>query len=308
MAPAADVSAARGALPHPPSLGGRSETIGALLDELATTLGGEGLPPDRATARDVLAMILDVPRFWPTAHRVDIVEPQIATTARAAARAMRSGMPMAYAVGKAAFRHLTLRVDRRVLIPRPETELLVDLALAATGGRGRIADIGTGSGAVALALAAEGQYDRVIATDISRDALMVAESNLEAVPADRRGVLEFRLGDMIEALAGISVGAVVSNPPYIANHERDALPAAVRDWEPATALFAGDDGMAAIARLVSGAADVLDAGGLLLIEIDTRRATEARDLAETNGRWTDVQIRPDLTGRERFLAARRATR
>lgn len=307
MAPAADVSAARGAHTPPPSVDGRTETVGTLLDELATTLGGEGLPPERAAARDVLAAVLDMPRFWPTAHRMDVIEPEVATTARAAAAAMCSGMPMAYAVGKATFRHLTLRVDQRVLIPRPETELLVDLALAATGGRGRIADIGTGSGAVALALAAEGGFDRIIATDISQDALIVAESNLGALPPDRQGLVEFRHGDMFEALAGLSVGAVVSNPPYIANHERDALPAAVRDWEPSRALFAGDDGMTAIACLVRGAADVLDVGGLLLVEIDTRRAAEARDLAETNGRWTDVQIRPDLTGRERFLAARRAT-
>jgi release factor glutamine methyltransferase len=221
---------------------------------------------------------------------------------------MRRGMPMAYAVGRAAFRHLTLLVDRRVLIPRPETEVAVDLALAATGGRGRVADVGTGSGAIALALAAEGSFEAVIATDASADALAVAAANLAAIPEDRRPLVTFRRGDLLEPLHGERLGAVVSNPPYIANGERDALPASVREWEPASALFAGDDGMDAIRRLVAGAADVLDPGGLLLVEIDSRRAAVARHCAETQGRWTDVHIRPDLTGRERFLVARRDNR
>lgn len=288
--------------------GAAAGTVGALLDELAAVLGGAGFPPERALARDLLAAMLDTPRFWPTAHRGDPVGEAHGAAARTAAAEMRRGMPMAYAVGKVAFRHLTLRVDPRVLIPRPETELLVDLALAATGGRGRVADVGTGSGAVALALAAEGRYDAVIATDVSVDALAVAEANLTAVPPERRSLVEFRAGDLLDPLHGAQLTAVVSNPPYIANHEREALPAAVRDWEPPSALFAGDDGMSAITRLVAGAADVLEPGGLLLLEIDSRRAAEARHLAETHGRWTDVQIRPDLTGRERFLAARRTTR
>jgi release factor glutamine methyltransferase len=214
-------------------------------------------------------------------------------------------MPFAYAVGTAVFRHLTLQVDRRVLIPRPETELLVDLALAATGGRGRIADLCTGSGAVALALASEGSYECVIGTDISPDALDVARANLVAIPEDRRRLVDFRLGDLTEPLGAERVTAVVANPPYIAAAERAELPPSVRDWEPELALFSGDDGMQAIARIISGAADVVLPGGFLVIEIDARRSARAQALATTDGRWSDVQLRPDLTGRERFLAARR---
>lgn len=291
-----------------PAAEATTTSIGALLDELAAVAGGAGLPPDRTIARDVIAAVLDAPRFWPTAHRAEPISPELALAARAAVGAMREGMPMAYAIGKAAFRHLTLRVNRCVLIPRPETELIVDLALSATGGHGRIADVGTGSGAIALALAAEGRFDAVVATDASADALAVAKSNLAAIPVDRRSAVEFRHGDLLGPLQGEELGAVVSNPPYIAHHERHALPAAVRDWEPSAALFSGEDGMSAITRLVTGAADVLESGGLLLLEVDSRRATEARRLAETHGRWTDVQIRPDLTGRERFLVARRTTR
>lgn len=311
--PAADPRAARGG-GHGSSAGeartaepGLTPRIGDLLDELASAIVGPGVPPDRALARDIVAAVLDRPRFWPSANRGEPVAPDDADAMRAAAAALAAGAPFAYAVGRAAFRHLTLRVDRRVLIPRPETELLVDLALAATGGRGRIADVGTGSGAIALALAAEGRFDAVIATDVSPEALAVARANVEAIPADRRGLLSFRLGDTLAPLAGERLTAVVSNPPYIAEHERDALPATVRDWEPATALFGGPDGMAIVTRLIRGAAGVLAPGGVMLLEIDSRRAAATRTVAETAGGWVDVEIRPDLTGRDRFLVARRAT-
>ncbi|MEA3244572.1 MAG: methyltransferase, partial [Gemmatimonadota bacterium] len=175
--------------------------VGALLDELAPAIAGPGIPPDRALARDVVAAVLDRPRFWPTANRGESVAPADADAMRAAAAALASGAPFAYAVGRAAFRHLTLRVDRRVLIPRPETELLVDLALAATGGRGRVAEVGTGSGAIALALAAEGRFDAVVATDVSADALDVARANLDVIPAGRRALVSFRHGDVLGPLA-----------------------------------------------------------------------------------------------------------
>ena len=281
--------------------------VGELLDELAQMLAGPAVPPDRGGARDLIAAALDQPRFWPTAHRDSSVEALQAAELRTAALAIRDGMPFAYAVGKVAFRQLTLKVDRRVLIPRPETEVLVDLALGVTGGRGVVADIGTGSGAIALALAAEGDFERVIATDISDDALDVARGNLSAIAEDRRSRVVLRRGDLLAALGGEIVTAVVSNPPYIAHRERAELPALVRDWEPAGALFSGDDGMTAIDALVSGAADVVRPGGFLLLEVDSRRAGLARSRAETSGRWSDVQVRPDLTGRERFLVARRST-
>lgn len=286
----------------------RANSVGAVLDELAQSLAGPGIPPDRGGARDIVAAVLDRQRFWPTAHRDHALPDEALERIRSAAERVNRGMPFAYAVGKAAFRHLTLNVDPRVLIPRPETEVLVDLTLGVTGGRGRVADIGTGSGAIALALAAEGNYSTVFATDASRDAIAVATGNLTAIDEDRRARLDFRHGDLFSPLHGERVTAIVSNPPYIANRERSELPASVRDWEPESALFAGDEGMATINRLITGGADVVEPGGFLLIEIDTRRAGLARSLAETNGRWSDVQVRPDLTGRDRFLVARRSTR
>lgn len=283
-------------------------TLGDLLDELSTQLAAPGVPPARAVARDLIAGVLDQPRFWPSAHRDDPVDDTTETEIRAAASRLAQGMPMQYAVGKAAFRHYSLRVDRRVLIPRPETELLVDLVLAAQrGGKGTVVDVGTGSGAIALALAAEGAFDRVIGLDISPEALEVARSNLAAIPEDRRARVEFRQGDLLAPLVaeGAQVEVIVSNPPYISPTEMRELPPLVRDWEPHLALFADDDGMAAIRALVPQAAAVLLPGGLLALEVDARRADLAAQAVAADTRFTDVEQRLDLTGRPRMVVARR---
>lgn len=286
--------------------GAGAMTIGALQEELAREIAGALAPPARAVARDLIAFSLEQQRFWPTAHpehRLDA--PTVDRIRRAAAR-IAEGMPIQYAVGRAAFRHLVLDVDRRVLIPRSETELLVDLVLAAQrGGKGTAVDVGTGSGAIALALAAEGTFDRVIATDLSEDALAVARANLAAIPEDRRARVEFRQGSYLAPVADLRVDTVVSNPPYISPDEAAELPRLVRDWEPHSALFAEEQGMAAIRAIVPQAAEVLVPGGLLALEVDSRRATLAADVVSNDGRFTDVEVRLDLTGRPRFVVARR---
>jgi release factor glutamine methyltransferase len=278
--------------------------ISELLDQLSQELAGPGVPPARADARDLVAAILDKPKFWPSAHGADDVTQAVANAVRAAASRLREGMPFQYAVGTAAFRHLRLKVDRRVLIPRPETELLVEMVLLLTSGHGVVADVGTGSGAIALALASEGAYDRVIATDLSPDALEAARENLEAISPERRGVVEFRQGDLLAPLAGERVRAVVSNPPYISPAEAGDLPAGVRDWEPPLALFSGEDGMAAIRAIVHGAPDILEPGGLLALEVDSTRAELARETVASDGRYRAVDLRMDLTGRARFVVAK----
>jgi release factor glutamine methyltransferase len=288
-------------------------TIGNLHDELATLLAGPGVPPARATARDVIAGVLDQPRFWPSANAARALSADDAARIRAAATRLREGMPIQYAVGRAAFRHLSLAIDPRVLIPRPETELLVDLVIAAQrGGKGIVVDVGTGSGAIALSLAAEGGFEEVVATDRSADALEVARANLAAIPEDRRNRVTFLHGDLLAPLHahldGQLVDTVVSNPPYIARSEAAELPTLVRDWEPHEALFADEDGMAVIRRLVAEAAGVLNPGGLLAMEIDSRRADRAVEILQAQGDFTDVETRLDLTGRPRFVVARRQER
>jgi release factor glutamine methyltransferase len=282
--------------------------LSQLFDQLAVALAGPGVPPARADARDLIAAILSKPKFWPTANQSLDLDAATAATIQAAGANMARGMPMQYAVGRAAFRHLELRVDPRVLIPRPETEMLVELVLGLAGHGGTIADIGTGSGAIALALASEGKFDRVIATDLSDDALDVARGNLSAIPLEKQLLVDFRHGNLLAPLDGERVRAIVSNPPYISRTEEGELPAGVRDWEPSLALFSDDDGMAAIRAIVLGAAEVLEPGGLLALEVDSRRAGLARECAETDSRLRDVEIRTDLTGRERFLVARRQER
>jgi release factor glutamine methyltransferase len=249
--------------------------------------------------------VLDHPRFWPSAHAEIELDEGTVGSIRAAAGRLREGMPFQYAVGSAAFRNLTLRVDQRVLIPRPETELIVDIVLGLADGGGTVADVGTGSGAIALALASEGRFEKVIATDVSEAALDLARANLSAIPAERRALVEFRSGDLLAPLHGERLRAIVSNPPYIAEAEGGDLPAGVREWEPHLALFSADDGMAAIRAIVRNAPAVLAGGGVLVVEVDSRRAAAARDGAATDTRWRDVEIRMDLTGRERFLVAKR---
>ncbi len=283
-------------------------TIGDAHAALAIALAGPLAPPARSEARDLIAAVLDVPRFWPSAHPSrPLTAAEQEAIAEALARRQR-GMPLAYAARRAAFRTLSLRVDERVLIPRPETELLVELILDATrGGSGIAVDIGTGSGAIALALAAEGRFERVIATDISADALEVAELNRDRLAADRAATVSFLHGDAVAPLraAGIRASVVVSNPPYISPGEADALPALVRDWEPHLALFADDEGMAMIAQLAMEAGAIALPGALLALEVDARRAGRAAEVVTAANAWRDVVIRPDLTGRARFVLARR---
>jgi release factor glutamine methyltransferase len=287
-----------------------STTIGALLDALAEELAGPSVPPARAEARDLIAGVLDQPRYWPSAHRDDLLDPVILAAIRQAATRRRQGMPIQYAIGRTTFRHLTLKVDRRALIPRPETEMLVDLVLGAQqGGSGVAVDVGTGTGAIALALAAEGGFSLVHATDTSAEALTLAEENRAALPVDRRDRVRFHLGPLVAPVATLlgprSCDTVVSNPPYIARSEAAELPSLVRDWEPADALFADDEGMAVIRALVPVAAEVLIAGGLLAMEVDSRRADLAAQAVRTDGRFHDIETRLDLTGRPRFVVARR---
>ena len=285
---------------------GETRALGSLLGELTAGLEGAGVTLARDEARDIVAAVLDVPRFWPSANKNTLIDATAVDEARKAAAARARGAPFAYAVGRAAFRHLTLAVDERVLIPRQETEVLVDLVLEAQdGGRGTVVDVGTGSGAIALALATEGLFDRVVGTDVSLDALVVAERNAAFLRDELRAPVEFLHGSLLAPLAGMRMQAVVSNPPYIAFAELDELPPSVRDWEPPLALLSADEGLAATRSIVRESAAVLEPNGLLALEVDTRRASLVAEAVATDGSYGDVVVHLDLTGRERFVLARR---
>jgi release factor glutamine methyltransferase len=282
-------------------------TVGQLLDELARRFNAHGIAEPFSEAREIVAGLYDAPRFWPLMNGAAAVDASTLARAKAAAETRLKGAPLAYAIGRAAFRHLTLEVDDRVLIPRPETEQLVDLVLEGLDGSpgGVAVDVGTGSGAIALALATEGAFSRVYGTDISLDALAVARRNVEAMSPSLRTPVELVHGSLLAPVLDVRARAVVSNPPYIALGEASALPPSVRDWEPAVALFSGTDGMAATARLVREAADVLEPEGLFAVEVDVRRASLVAELVARERRFRTVRVELDLTGRERFVLARR---
>lgn len=282
----------------------REGTVAALVRELTATLAAASIDDAGREARDIVAAVHGEARFWAALHENELVHAERAADARRAAKQRVAGAPFAYAVGVAAFRHLVLHVDERVLIPRQETEQLVDEVLAREP-TGLAIDIGTGSGAIALALASEGRYDRVIGTDVSRGALAVAAENAVRLAGALHAPVEFRQGVLFSPLTGIRARVVVSNPPYIAHDEAAALPPSVRDWEPPVALFGASGGMATISSIIREAPDVLQPGGLLALELDSRRASLAAELALAHGRYRDVSVRLDLAGRERFLIARR---
>lgn len=236
------------------------------------------------------------------------VSSAVANDVKKALERFLSGMPMAYATGNAAFRNLVLDVDERVLIPRPETEVVVEHALRVGAIRpGGIAiDIGTGSGAIAISLAMEGIFDRIIATDISRDALDVACSNAKVYAEELKSILEFRSGADMQPVLELKARVIVSNPPYIAFEEAEGLPSRVRNWEPATALYADSNGMARYEELLRSAPLVLEPGGWLVLECDSVRARATFDLAASVGAYGLIELFPDMTGRDRVLVAQTA--
>jgi release factor glutamine methyltransferase len=281
-------------------------TVGALIGELAAILTAANVSHPGREARDIIAALRDVPRFWPTVNKHVVFDGGERQVARNAAMKRAAGAPFQYAVGLAPFRRLTLAVDERVLIPRPETELIVDLVLELTDAwpGGTAIDIGTGSGAIALALASEGTFTRVLAGDLSSDAVAVARANAERLKDTDRAKLDFRVGSLFAPFAGEQARIVVSNPPYIAGFEAAELPADVRSWEPAVALFGGADGMTVIRKLIRDARQVVEPEGWLVMEVDARRASWVVEALSLYDSYADIGVRFDLAGRERFVIAR----
>ncbi|MFO1536818.1 MAG: peptide chain release factor N(5)-glutamine methyltransferase [Actinomycetota bacterium] len=229
------------------------------------------------------------------------------------------GVPLQYVLGSWQFRGLDLMVDPRVLIPRPETEVVVQVAIDALVARGArvgrtdpwaaglteyaVADLGTGSGAIALALAAELPDAAVWATDVSADALVVARANLAAIgsAATRVRMLE---GDWFAALPDALRGElrlIVSNPPYVTDAELPGLAPEVRDHEPHSALVSGPTGLECVEHLVAGAPEWLEPTGVLVVELAPHQRDAA--LAAARAAGFTAEVRPDLTGRDRVLVA-----
>lgn len=290
----------------------RDVTVADLSDELASVLPDGQSNESRKIAKEILAALLDVPGSWVILNKYAPLDAALVRAAHVAAHRLVAGAPFAYAVGRAPFRNLNLHVDSRVLVPRPETEVLVSEILTRFRASrtdthwGVAVDIGTGSGAIALSLATEGHFTRVIATDISLDALEVAKRNAILATPDRRCSVEFRSGSLMGPVKGTKASLLVSNPPYVTFGEADKLPQSVRSWEPPMALLSGSSGLDATAAIVQGGVELLEGGGLLALEVDERRASLVADMVMAETAYVDIGVGLDLTGRERFVFASRA--
>jgi release factor glutamine methyltransferase len=280
-------------------------TVVEMIRWTAEYLAGKGVHNARLNAELLLAGMLGLKRLDLYLQFDRPLSPEELAEYRDRLRRRARREPLQYIDGTAAFRDLVLKVDRRVLIPRPETERLVQEVLDWAAGREALSavDVGTGSGAIALSLATEGPFARVVATDVSHEALAQARENHQfAAPY---APAEFRAGDLLEPLRGERFDVVVSNPPYIGDEEAPSLDAEVRGWEPAGALFAGTGGLDVIRRLVPQAAEALRPGGLLAMEIGAAQGAAVCGIITETHAFGAPRVRPDLAGRDRIVLAER---
>jgi release factor glutamine methyltransferase len=221
----------------------------------------------------------------------------------------RAGEPLQRVLGHWSFRTTDLLVDERALIPRPETEIVVEYALRELSRFSKnplVLDLGTGSGAIACAIVCEHRGARVIATDVSTEAIALARANRNRLGVDGADRIELRVGDWFEALSEDVPGRidlVVSNPPYVTEGEWAQLDPVVRDFDPKIALVAGAEGTEAIAEVIGGSPRVLASGGSLIVEIAPTQTQRATALARGAGA-RDVRVHEDLAGKDRVLVAR----
>lgn len=268
------------------------------LESAVIAISAAGCETPRLDAELLLAHALGVDRAALVMDPARPVEgPAVRVFQDAVRRRSVDREPVAYITGLKGFRHIELRVDRRVLVPRPETELLVEVASELPGGA-RVHDVGTGSGAVALALKHERPDLVVGASDVSEDALAVARANAQRLGLD----VAFMRADLLAGIDGAALDAIVSNPPYVADGDRATLAPEIVRHEPPGALFAGADGLGVVRELVAQAAAT--AARLVAIEVGEAQAETVGGLVAA-ARFTQVETRRDLAGIERVVVGRR---
>ncbi len=282
-------------------VGNNTGRIGEALAWAEARLRAEGVDSPRFDAELLLAHVLGVSRATLLAHLDDVLAPSQHTHFREAVARRAAREPLAYLVGHREFYGLDFLVDRRVLIPRPETELLVEEALrlaASLSPAPHIADVGSGSGAIAVTLAVRLPQAIVYAVDISAEALAVTAAN-----ARRHGVagrVRCLEGDLLTPLPE-PVDLIVANLPYVARTEWDTLPPEIRDHEPRRALDGGQDGLALIHRLLATAAPYLRPGGAILLEIGAGQGAAVTSLAHRYFSQGEVRLLPDYSGLDRLV-------
>ena len=274
-------------------------TVGEILASAITQL--DASPSARLDAEVLLAHALERPRTFVHSHEGEAVAPAVAARIAALVERRRRGEPIAYITGHREFWSLDFEVDASVLIPRPETELLVEFALEVLPAEAhvRVLDLGTGSGAVALAIARERPNARIIASDASTSALTLACRNAEHLGI---GNVSFVKGEWYESLGAMHCDLIVSNPPYVASDD-PALRSGDASYEPRLALSPGPTGLEAIERIVAGARAHLRSGGSLAIEHGAEQGAAVRALFSSHGLST-IRTRRDLAGHERVTTGR----
>ena len=286
-------------------------TVGRLHTDIAERLLIAGVEDHETSARRIVEEATGIEVELLPLEKDQPVTQRVVARADAMSQRRAHGEPLQYVVGSWNFRYLDLAVDSRALIPRPETEVVAGFAidqLKAMDDRAEasllVADMGTGSGAIALSIAQEVSTSRIHATDISSEALSLARSNLASLGTDATRV-HLHHGDWFEALPDQLSGeldVLISNPPYIS--PTDDLPTGVKDWEPSAALFGGEDGFTYLDFLTRHGRDWLRPRGWLILECGSNQADRLRKLAVARG-YSEVRAEFDLSGAERFVAARR---
>jgi release factor glutamine methyltransferase len=274
-------------------------TIAEVVTASSDFLSRKGVPSPRVDAEHLVAKALGLTRLDLYLQYDRSLSEEETAACRELVRRRGTREPLAYILGEWGFRRLTLKVDRRALIPRPETEVVVERCLALLEGikAPRVLDVGTGTGAIALAIADERPDADVTAIDVSEDALALARENSELTGL--AGRVRLLLSDLDEGLPEGPYELVVSNPPYVAPEEIDSLQPEVRDWEPREALV----GEGATEAVVAGATAVLASGGALVIEVAEGTAARVVDLLSEAG-FEEVAATPDLAGRDRVVEGR----
>ncbi len=278
-----------------------------LIQWSAEYLKGKGVPSGRLDAEHLLADALGLERLQLYLEFDRPLDPSELAAFKPGLQRRARREPLQYILGHGAFRELELLTDPRALIPRPETEGLVELVLewASTVGPGLSAlDLGTGTGAIVLSLAQEGRFDRLVATDVSADALGLAQENQDRLGLD--GAVEFRQGATWNPIAvGERFHVIVSNPPYVTDSEMAALEPEVSDWEPEGALAGGHRGLDVLKPLIAGAPRHLEDGGLLAVELGAGQGEAVLRLVRNTPGLRDARLRRDLAGRDRYVLANR---